>query len=1021
MSANYPDLTISTEEIKQLTNQYFGVKILEIKPLQGEVDFNFYIQTDQSEEFVLKISRPNTDTKELDFQAAIINFLSKKAVSLDLPTVIPTVEGDFYKKIDSQYGENRFIRLQKWVSGQVVDDVNPRTNPLLQNWGKTVALLSKNLQDFDHSAAHRFYKWNPCETLYSRQYSTHFQTEEQKKIANHYWNYFEKNTLSKLSTLRHSVNYGDGHELNLIANHDLKTPQITGVIDFGDALYMPTVCDLAIACAYAGMKFDRPLEAMAEVVKGYHATFPLQEKEIEVLFSLITARLMITVANAAFNKFKEPDNEYLQISERPAWEVLERLKAIHPNLAHYTFRNACGFVPHPKAVLFEKWATDEQKNFASVVDFNDKKIELLDLSVGSLDLGNNHNFDDQRRFAKHFQRLLEDKNIDIGIGGYGEIRPFYTTDAYQVIGNHGLQWRTVHLGLDIWDVAETPVYAPLDGIIHSFKNNNQDRDYGGTIILEHQISDHFTFYTLYGHLSVASLKGLVIGQTIQKGEQIATFGQPTENGGWPPHLHFQVILDMLEEAGNFAGVAYPSEQNVWLSLCPNPAHLVNSGVIQSILKTKKTTQTREDILKIRQKHLGKSLSLSYQNPLHIVRGYGQYLYDTTGRRYLDTVNNVAHVGHEHRRVVRAAQRQTGVLNTNTRYLHENITRFAEQLVTTLPPELSVVHFVNSGSEANELALRMAAAYTKQKDMLAIEVGYHGNTNRVIEVSSYKFDGKGGQGAPDTTHIMDIPDIYRGKYRNPTTAGKEYAADIQQKIEALAQKNKKIAGFIGESILSCGGQIVLPEGYLKQAFESVRAAGGVCIMDEVQVGFGRVGSHFWGFELQNVVPDIVTMGKPIGNGHPLGAVVCTPEIAAAFANGMEYFNTFGGNPVSCAIGLEVLNVIEKEDLQANALKVGNYLKAGLNDLKKRFSIIGDVRGHGFFLGFELVKNRETLEPAPEQTAYLADRMRQLGFLMSTDGLHHNVIKIKPPMCFNLENADLLLMFLEKVLKEEYMRV
>jgi 4-aminobutyrate aminotransferase-like enzyme/Ser/Thr protein kinase RdoA (MazF antagonist) len=1021
MSANYPDLTIPIEEIKQLTNQYFGVKILKIKPLQGEVDFNFYIKTDQSEEFVLKISRPNTDTKELDFQAAILNFLHQKAISLDLPTVVPTIEGDFYKKIDHQYGQNRFIRLQKWVSGRVVASINPRTNALLQNWGKTVALLSKNLQDFDHSAAHRFYKWNPCETLYSHQYSTHFQTKEQKEIANHYWNYFEKKTLSKLSTLRHSVNYGDGHELNLIANHDLKTPQITGVIDFGDALYMPTVCDLAIACAYAGMKFERPLEAMAEVVKGYHATFPLQEKEIEVLFSLITARLMITVANAAFNKFKEPDNEYLQISERPAWDVLEKLKAIHPNLAHYTFRNACGFVPHPKAALFEKWAIDEQKNFASIVDFNDKKVELLDLSVGSLDLGNNHNFDDQKRFARSFQRLMEDKEIDIGVGGYGEIRPFYTTDAYQVIGNHGPQWRTVHLGLDIWDVAETPVYAPLNGIIHSFKNNNQDRDYGGTIILEHRVSDNLTFYTLYGHLSVASLKGLNIGQIIQKGEQIATFGQPTENGGWPPHLHFQVMLDMLEEAGNFAGVAYPSEQNIWLSLCPNPAYLIHLGVIHSILKTKKTTQTKEDIFKIRREHLGKSLSLSYQNPLHIVRGYGQYLYDTTGRRYLDTVNNVAHVGHEHRQVVHASQRQTGVLNTNTRYLHENITRFAEQLVATLPPELSVVHFVNSGSEANELALRMAAAYTKQKDMLAIEVGYHGNTNRVIEVSSYKFDGKGGQGAPDTTHVMPIPDIYRGKHRNPTTAGKEYAADIQQKIEALAQKDKKIAGFICESILSCGGQIVLPEGYLKQAFEYVRAAGGVCIIDEVQVGFGRVGSHFWGFELQDVVPDIVTMGKPIGNGHPLAAVVCTPEIAAAFANGMEYFNTFGGNPVSCTIGSEVLNIIEKEGLQANALEVGNYLKEGLKGLQSHFPIIGDIRGHGFFLGFELVKNRETLEPAPEQTAYLADRMRQLGFLMSTDGLHHNVIKIKPPMCFSIKNADLLLRFLEKVFLENFMEV
>ncbi|MGB0861908.1 MAG: aminotransferase class III-fold pyridoxal phosphate-dependent enzyme [Saprospiraceae bacterium] len=1025
MSANYQNLTIPIDEIKQLTNQYFGIKIQKIKPLQGEVDFNFYIKTDQSEEFALKISRPDTDTKELDFQAAILNFLSKKAIPLDLPTAVPTIEGDFYKKIDAKYGQNRFIRLQKWVDGRVVDSINPRTDEVLQNWGKAIGQLSTHLQGFDHEAAHRFYKWNPCETLYSRQYSKHFQSQEQTETANYYWSYFEKNTLPKLSSLRKSVNYGDGHELNLIANRDLKKPQITGVIDFGDALYMPTICDLAIACAYAGMGFEQPLTAMKEVVKGYHSVFPITEKELEVLFSLITARLMITVASAAHNKFKEPDNEYLQVSERPAWDVLQKLKPIHPNLAHYTFRAACGFVPHPKAAFFKKWVTEQSINFASVVDFHNKKIEILDLSVGSLDLGNNHDFDDQKRFARSFQRLMEDKEIEIGVGGYGEIRPFYTTDAYQVIGNHGLQWRTVHLGLDIWDIAETPIFAPLDGVIHSFKNNNQDRDYGGTIILAHEVSEDFTFYTLYGHLSIASLEGLQVGQAIAKGEQMATFGIPDENGGWPPHLHFQVMLDMFDNVGDFAGVAYPSEQDIWLSCCPNPALLISSATIKSIFKEKKKDATTEitagNILKTRQKHLGRSLSLSYQNPLHIVRGYGQYLYDTTGRRYLDTVNNVAHVGHEHRQVIRAAQRQTAVLNTNTRYLHENITRFAEQLTAMLPPELSVVHFVNSGSEANELALRMAAAYTKQQDMLAIEVGYHGNTNRVIEVSSYKFDGKGGQGAPATTHVMPMPDIYRGKHRNPQTAGKEYAAYLAAKIAKLNAEGKGIAGFICESILSCGGQIVLPEGYLKAAFESVRAAGGVCIVDEVQVGFGRVGSHFWAFELQDVVPDIVTMGKPIGNGHPLGAVVCTPEVAAAFANGMEYFNTFGGNPVSCAIGSEVLNVVKNEGLQANALEVGEYLKNGLNDLKNRFSVIGDVRGHGFFLGFELVKNRKTLEPAPEQTTYLANRMRALGFLMSTDGLHHNVIKIKPPMCFNLENADLLLRFLEKVLSEDFMRV
>ena len=440
----------------------------------------------------------------------------------------------------------------------------------------------------------------------------------------------------------------------------------------------------------------------------------------------------------------------------------------------------------------------------------------------------------------------------------------------------------------------------------------------------------------------------------------------------------------------------------------------------SVLDSARTTVlTTENILNSRRKNLGRSLSISYQKPLHIVRGYGQYLYDSNGRRYLDTANNVAHVGHQHPRVVRAAKRQIEVLNTNTRYLHENIVLFAEELLATFPPELSVVHFVNSGSEANELAMRMAEAYSGQKDMVAVEVGYHGNTARCIDVSSYKFDGKGGKGAPPTTQIVPIPDSFRGIYRGENTGGK-YAEHVLKAIEKIQAQGRNVGGFICESILSCGGQVVLPEGYLKKAYQHIRAAGGVCIADEVQVGFGRVGEKFWGFELQNVVPDIVTMGKPIGNGHPLAAVVTTAEVAEKFANGMEFFNTFGGNPVSCAIGREVLQIVKDENLQQHAFEIGEYLKKGLKDLQTRFPIIGDVRGHGLFLGFELIKNPETLEPAAEAAIYLANRMRERGILMSTDGPFHNVLKIKPPMCFDRGNVEFLMENLQRVLGEDFLR-
>jgi 4-aminobutyrate aminotransferase-like enzyme len=312
---------------------------------------------------------------------------------------------------------------------------------------------------------------------------------------------------------------------------------------------------------------------------------------------------------------------------------------------------------------------------------------------------------------------------------------------------------------------------------------------------------------------------------------------------------------------------------------------------------------------------------------------------------------------------------------------------------------------------------MARACTGQKDMIAMEVGYHGNTNGCVSISSYKFDGKGGAGAPEHTHIVPLPDRFRGIHRGDD-CGPVYAAYVEEQIAHIHAMGRGPAAFICESIISCGGQIELPDQFLEMAYATVRKAGGICIADEVQVGCGRVGETFWGFQLHGVIPDIVTIGKPIGNGHPLAAVVCSRRVADAFANGMEYFNTFGGNPVSCAIGTEVLRVIREESLQENALKTGNYMKTELRKMQKEFPVIGDVRGQGLFLGIELT-NQE-LTPQTEKAAYLANRMRELGILMSTDGKDVNVLKIKPPIVFSKQHAEQLLVGLQRVFREDFMQ-
>ena len=425
--------------------------------------------------------------------------------------------------------------------------------------------------------------------------------------------------------------------------------------------------------------------------------------------------------------------------------------------------------------------------------------------------------------------------------------------------------------------------------------------------------------------------------------------------------------------------------------------------------------SRQELVQVRERLLGPSLSLSYGAPLQIVRGRGQFLFDENGRAFLDCVNNVCQVGHSHPRVVEAQAAQAAILNTNTRYLHPYLVEYAQRLTATLPDPLHVCLFVSSGSEANELAVRIARAHTGRRDAIVLDGAYHGNTATLVDLSPYKCEGPGGAGLPDWVHKVEKPDPYWGAHRGTgKNIGRAYAESVREVCRRLEEEGRPPAHFIVESILGCAGQVVLPEGYLENGFDHVRSTGGLCIVDEVQVGFGRVGTHMWAFQTQGVVPDIVTMGKPIGNGHPIGAVVTTAEIAASFANGMEFFSTFGGNPVSCAVGMAVLDVIEEEGLQQRALRVGRYLAAGFAELGEQHTIIGDVRGLGLFMGVELVRDRQTLEPATDETAELIERLKADGILLSAEGPFHNILKIKPPLQFAERDADLLLGAVERVL-------
>ncbi|CAJ1422668.1 unnamed protein product [Effrenium voratum] len=425
--------------------------------------------------------------------------------------------------------------------------------------------------------------------------------------------------------------------------------------------------------------------------------------------------------------------------------------------------------------------------------------------------------------------------------------------------------------------------------------------------------------------------------------------------------------------------------------------------------------SKEECLQLRRKHFCPAQSVSYANtnPLMIMSGRGSRLFDESGASYLDTRNNVCHVGHAHPKVAAAVARQAAELNTNTRYLHPKLCLLAKRLTETFPKGsgLEVCFFVNSGSEANDLAVRLAFARTKSRKIVVVDHGYHGHTQQTIEISPYKFDHKGGEGPKPNIHKVPCPCTFRGPFRGPD-ASEKYAATVAQACQESAEG---VAAFFVESGMSVGGVILPPKGYLSACYAAVRNAGGVCVADEVQVGFGRFGEFFWAFEQQEVVPDIVTMGKPFGNGMPLAAVVTTREVSEAFHNGLEYFNTFGGNPVSCAAGLAVLEILQEEDLQRNALEVGQYIREELQKLSRQHQLIGDVRGQGFFIGVEFVKDRSTLEPATLETSQICSRMKdEHQVLMSIDGPNDNVLVMKPPMCFSKGDAEYMLSALSSIL-------
>ena len=947
-------------DVARVLADVYGRRLISEEHLHGEADRNVLVTTDDGGPFVLKIARASASRDELDFETALLEHLATKDLSFATPRLTATTSGDYVAAV-AFGGRTHHVRLLTWLPGALAASLPWQSPALLEEIGAAAAHLVVALDDFTHPAATRTHHWDMRRAPDAVRACLDFVTDPAQHAAvETILPWFDALVAPKLDALRTGVVHQDLNDFNLLVDRDAEgRAHVCGVIDPSDALHTAQVMELAIAVAYAMLRKPAPLAAACTVVRGFDAVRPLSDDELAVLFPLAAVRLCANASTWSRRQAEDGGNAYGAERMRHTFPVIERLATIDPAVAEAMLRHACGREAVPAALAVRSFLAS-----ATVTPLFDPPLPYVDLTP-----------------------TADDAGAPAALGYAGHDEAVFAHAAVRAEGND--EPATIRLGIDAFCPAGTRVHAPLAGVIAATDATS--------VVLQHVTDSGVAFWSGYDGVSAAPARP--VGSEVGAGDALGVVSGTA--------LHVQLTCLPAE----VPPYARPSEREFWASVSPDPSRLVG------VTPPTHTHLRVADVLRVRDHRIARSQRSYYQRPPHLVRGRGVWFTDEDGVQYLDAVNNVTHVGHSHPHVVAAGARQMRLLNTNSRFVYEGLATYADRLAALLPDPLDVLFFVCTGSEANDLALRMARTCTERDDVLVLDAAYHGNTIAVTGISPNRYDGPGGKGAPPTTHAFEQPDRYRGTYDyTDADAGAHYAADAAALVDRLVADGRAPAAFFAESLMGTAGQVLLPDGYLASVFASVRAAGGLCVSDEVQVGFGRLGTNFWGFQDHGVVPDILTMGKPMGNGHPIAAVATTRAIADRFDNGMRYFNTFAGNPVSCAIAHAVLDVIEDEDLQRNADVVGTYFVDRLTSLMARHELVGDVRGKGLYAGVELVTSRDTKAPAARQAFLISERMMQLGVITYPNASLDNVLKFKPPMVFSTDDADHVVDTLDRVLTE-----
>ncbi|MGN8553159.1 UNVERIFIED_CONTAM: aminotransferase [Microbacterium sp. SLM126] len=959
--------TLDTAEVRGHLAGEFGLTA-HVEPLGSQQDQNFIVRdSGRTPIAILKIAHPAFSREEIDAQDAAADVIAARAAGVRVATVLrDAAEVPLSRIVHTSQGPLHF-RMLRFLEGGTMMGARYLSPVVIARMGELAARTSLALRDFAHPGLDRALQWNliHAERVIDALAGHHPDAGRRELVRE-----AARTALAELAAVAGDLPIQPGHydltDDNLVYGPASGLPD--GIIDFGDLSRSWAVAELAVTISSVLHHPGGEPHTVLPAVREFHRRRPLSPAEIRALWPLVVLRGAVLVVSGEHQLTVDAENEYAAAGIDREWRIFERATSIPSSVMTSLFIQTL----EPSAAQ-AKVAPDAD----TLVSHLDGPLEILDLSVAS-EAADRGGWLEPGAAERSARAALA--------GGAGAvITPFAAAriDAARALSSASPP--TIPTVVDVWFRSLASLTSPFDGIVLVDGPTTVVRHSGGDLVLE-------------------GLRSRVAaGGTVAAGTELGT----------TDHVRVQARTVGAPEVPALVRAEYARG---WLAHVADPTSLIHAdAAARAGARGGALPEAAGPLLERRTRALAEVQEHYYASPPRIERGWRHHLIDVDGRAYLDMVNNVTALGHAHPRVADAVSGQLNRLNTNSRFHYGAIVELSERLAATLPDPLDTVFLVNSGSEAVDLALRIAMAATGRRDVVALREAYHGWTFASDAVSTSVADNPNAlQSRPDWVHTVDSPNSFRGRHRGRESG--RYALEAASTIAGLAAAGRPLAAFLAETVYGNAGGVALPDGYLGIVYEAVRAAGGLAIADEVQVGYGRLGEWFWGFEQQKVVPDIVAVAKSMGNGHPLGAVITSRAVADMYRTQGYFFSSTGGSPVSSVVGLTVLDVIRDERLQENAREVGGHLKSRLASLRAQHPLIAAVHGAGLYLGVELVRDAETLEPATAETAAICDRLLELGVIVQPTGDHQNVLKIKPPLCIDRAAADFFVAALDRAMGE-----